>query len=125
MNDNAPSTRWLNPIPAADNLKPSWPAPELSPSLQLARRYMRECRSGLIDAAIRDGYTRSLQRLCAHHIRGFQEQHGRFPSLVELEGWRVSSTTLRGLEKYGETLGVRDMMEINRSRQELRRRGWK
>jgi hypothetical protein len=124
MNDNA-STTWLDPIPAADSITPTWPAPELSPSLQLARRYMRECRSGLIDAAIRDGYTRSLQRLCAQHIREFQSQHGRFPSLTELEGWRLSGTTLRGLEKYGEILGVRDMMEIGRSRAELRRRGWK
>lgn len=122
MNDN---TTWLDPIPAADTLNPAWPAPEPSPSLDLAKRYMRECRSGLVDAAIRDGYARSLQRLCAQHCRDFQAANGRFPSLTELEGWRLSGTTLRGLEKYGETLGVRDMLEINRSRAELRRRGWK
>lgn len=120
MNDN---TTWLDPIPAADKPAPAWPAPEPSPSLELARRYMRECRSGLIDAAIRDGYTRSLQRLCAQHVREFQSKHGRFPSMAELEGWRISGTTLRGLQRYGEALGVRDMMEINRSRAERRRSG--
>ena len=84
-----------------------------------AKAYMRECRSSLIDMALAQKWSRSLEDIAISTIRQFREQHGRRPSHREMEGFRIPPKECEYYAKHGIAHLEADASEIIAARRHI------
>lgn len=99
---------------------------ELKAALQgidnMAKRAMRQCLHPLIDTALREGWSRSLQDIFRDCLRQHWERQGRLPSMEWLEGVRVGPIDIAYYRKAGHAHVAQDVADIKSARASLPRR---
>jgi hypothetical protein len=91
-------------------------------AVAMAERFMRECQSPYVEAAIRDGWSRSLQHLIASHIRA-EFAKPRTPTMDELAKHRLPGGLIAHLERHGLSLSTAELWEITAARKRMRKLG--
>ena len=85
---------------------------------QLARAYMRECPSSLIDMAMRQGWGRSLEDLVRDVIRKCYERDGDMPTMAMMVNFRLPQDDVDYYARSGQPHLPFDADEIMAARQQ-------
>ena len=100
---------------ATDEMKSQWQQP-LIDDLKAAKDYMRTCNSSLIDMALDQGWSRSLQDTARDVIRKFREKNGRRPNNDELKAFRMFDDDCAWGKKYGQPHLKAELADIKQAR---------
>ena len=85
---------------------------------ELARAYMRECPSSLIDMAMRQGWGRSLEDVARDVIRKCYERDGDMPTMAMMVRFRMPREDVEYYARFGQPHLKMDADEIMAARQQ-------
>jgi hypothetical protein len=90
-----------NATPTSTDDRAMWQRPIAEDAIA-AKTYMRECNSSLIDMALAQGWSKSLEDNARGVIRKFREANGRRPTSREMEAFRMSHADCDYYRQHGQ-----------------------